>query len=683
MKLPIILRIFHSGNLKEVKQFDQDVIVFGHDADVTVDLDDADVSPVHCIIEKRDSGFYICDMGSQTGTLLNGKAVLDERIESGDEITIASYKVVFYQGAPKTKSADEKPTTAPAPAKPKLESKSEPKSEPKVAKPVEKVPEKKPEPKIEKSNEKSSPLVKTSAKKDSFKSAKNQTFAPASQIPDLKKYITPQKGTELEIIVGWQNTILGVHHFPNKANIKAGYLSEECDVYIPVREFGGISTIAQVSSTGAKILIPQTAKVTVLNSDGEVSEDQLQSLGRLNRRQSPAHILLDQAEVLCLEFEADGIVVLFRYTQKTQTVMLTPALDFTSGEMTAMALVTILVGLLGLFVSIYSPKPEEAEKEEEKPIQVAQFIYNKPYTPPEKTQQPKPEDETKTAPPKIKEPEKVKMADKQNEQQNKGNPNNKNQQAQKMATRANEVRPIPGRTSKSKTMTSAYKQGGSVKMSDKKSANAQSANAQQSGLFAALNSGGVREKLDQAYIGVGQALGTADKATGAGGPNENRAGGDVGGRFKDTGAGGKGTATQGIAGIGTQGRGDGTSAYGSANGLGGKDSVTVSGGGFEEEFVGTIDREAVRRVVQEHLREIRSCFERELNKSPGIEGKVVMYWEIGPQGKVLTSSVKTTSLNNANVENCMARAIKSWRFPEPPSNQIGEITYPFNLVGKR
>ena len=78
MKTPVILRIFKNGQLVEVKQFDQDQIVIGHDADVQVDLAHESVSSIHCLVEKRDQDYYICDLGSKSGTFKNGQAILDE-----------------------------------------------------------------------------------------------------------------------------------------------------------------------------------------------------------------------------------------------------------------------------------------------------------------------------------------------------------------------------------------------------------------------------------------------------------------------------------------------------------------------------------------------------------------------------------------------------------------------------
>ena len=69
MKSPVILRVFKNNQLLEVKQFDQKQIVFGQDAEVHLDLKGEGVSAIHCLIEMRDGGYYVSDLGSQTGTL--------------------------------------------------------------------------------------------------------------------------------------------------------------------------------------------------------------------------------------------------------------------------------------------------------------------------------------------------------------------------------------------------------------------------------------------------------------------------------------------------------------------------------------------------------------------------------------------------------------------------------------
>ncbi|HWU43232.1 MAG TPA: AgmX/PglI C-terminal domain-containing protein, partial [Bdellovibrio sp.] len=180
-----------------------------------------------------------------------------------------------------------------------------------------------------------------------------------------------------------------------------------------------------------------------------------------------------------------------------------------------------------------------------------------------------------------------------------------------------------------------------------------------------------------------EVLGMADKASGSSGFNENRAGDDLGSKFKDAGAGGKGTATQGIAGIGTKGRSSGQSAYGAADGFGPKSSVVVAGGSFEESFDATIDKEAIRRVIRAKLHEVKSCYERALNtleKGRRLEGKIVLGWDIVEKGQARNVKVVSSTLGNTQVENCIRDRLASWVFPEPPTGLTAEVkAYPFVL----
>jgi outer membrane biosynthesis protein TonB len=97
---------------------------------------------------------------------------------------------------------------------------------------------------------------------------------------------------------------------------------------------------------------------------------------------------------------------------------------------------------------------------------------------------------------------------------------------------------------------------------------------------------------------------------------------------------------------------------------------------------GSIDREAVARVINSHLAEVHSCYERALIKDPGLAGKVVLEWTIGPGGRVTAAKTKSSTLRNASVESCILNSLKGWTFPSPQGG-IVIITYPFmfNSVG--
>ncbi|WP_163996238.1 AgmX/PglI C-terminal domain-containing protein [Pyxidicoccus caerfyrddinensis] len=97
---------------------------------------------------------------------------------------------------------------------------------------------------------------------------------------------------------------------------------------------------------------------------------------------------------------------------------------------------------------------------------------------------------------------------------------------------------------------------------------------------------------------------------------------------------------------------------------------------------GTVDREAVARVINSHLNEVHGCYERALLKQPGLAGKVVLEWTIGAAGRVVAAKTKSSTLSNAAVEGCILASLKSWTFPAPKGGVV-IITYPFlfNSVG--
>ncbi|MGE4130422.1 MAG: AgmX/PglI C-terminal domain-containing protein [Bdellovibrionales bacterium] len=90
-----------------------------------------------------------------------------------------------------------------------------------------------------------------------------------------------------------------------------------------------------------------------------------------------------------------------------------------------------------------------------------------------------------------------------------------------------------------------------------------------------------------------------------------------------------------------------------------------------------MDREAIRRVIREHLREIRNCYEARLQSNPELHGKVVLQWNIVGAGQVKNARVTGNSLGDSAVGDCLARRLSTWTFPSPPQDQIGQVVYPF------
>ena len=71
----------------------------------SVFLDDVTVSRVHAVIEKLDSGFSLKDSGSLNGTYVNGESVSEVDLNSGDEIQIGKFHLLFVTGSVAKKNA--------------------------------------------------------------------------------------------------------------------------------------------------------------------------------------------------------------------------------------------------------------------------------------------------------------------------------------------------------------------------------------------------------------------------------------------------------------------------------------------------------------------------------------------------------------------------------------------------
>jgi len=95
---------------------------------------------------------------------------------------------------------------------------------------------------------------------------------------------------------------------------------------------------------------------------------------------------------------------------------------------------------------------------------------------------------------------------------------------------------------------------------------------------------------------------------------------------------------------------------------------------------GSLDKEIIRRVVRLHMNEVKYCYDQELVRKPGIEGRLSVQFVISPFGQVVSSVMQSTTMNNLGVEKCVVDAVKRWEFPKPTGGGIAIVAYPFNFV---
>lgn len=91
---------------------------------------------------------------------------------------------------------------------------------------------------------------------------------------------------------------------------------------------------------------------------------------------------------------------------------------------------------------------------------------------------------------------------------------------------------------------------------------------------------------------------------------------------------------------------------------------------------GTIDRDAVAKVIAAHLTEVQRCYEASLVLEGSAGGRLAVEWTITPAGSVANARVNSTTLKQASVPQCVLAALKGWVFPKARGGNV-VIRYPF------
>lgn len=139
-----------------------------------------------------------------------------------------------------------------------------------------------------------------------------------------------------------------------------------------------------------------------------------------------------------------------------------------------------------------------------------------------------------------------------------------------------------------------------------------------------------------------------------------------------------GPLTKGLAALGGAGSlGSGTAGSGQVRG------VPVRVPKKPSKIQGQIDRDALARVINAHVNDMRACYERSLIRDSNLgAGKVTLEWTIDQTGSVSDVSTKTSTIKNNDVVSCLLDVIRGLKFPKPEGGVV-IVSYPilFNSVG--
>ena len=90
------------------------------------------------------------------------------------------------------------------------------------------------------------------------------------------------------------------------------------------------------------------------------------------------------------------------------------------------------------------------------------------------------------------------------------------------------------------------------------------------------------------------------------------------------------------------------------------------------------DKANIKSVVQRGNGAVRYCFESELSQNPTLNGKTLVNWTIGNDGRVIKAFIQSSTVDNKRMESCLLRAVKRWRF-EAPKGGYCQIAFPFTF----
>lgn len=160
------------------------------------------------------------------------------------------------------------------------------------------------------------------------------------------------------------------------------------------------------------------------------------------------------------------------------------------------------------------------------------------------------------------------------------------------------------------------------------------------------------------------------------------------GGFKASSLTGKGpsagvTIGDGAGGVATTGINSLIRKDGAAGSMGGKGDRRVSGKVTaqprlaRQKGTASLSKEEIARVIQSHIGEIQYCYEKQLRSTPGLAGRVMLEWTVTSSGGVGVVKVATSSLSSDAATRCMMDRVKKWKFPKPKGSGSVTIAYPF------
>ncbi len=96
----------------------------------------------------------------------------------------------------------------------------------------------------------------------------------------------------------------------------------------------------------------------------------------------------------------------------------------------------------------------------------------------------------------------------------------------------------------------------------------------------------------------------------------------------------------------------------------------------------TLDRAIIEKTIESHFEEVSACYQAGLDRNAELTGTVTVRLAIDKKGEVASVNVQSSTLGDKPVEECIVKAVKTWKFPKPKGSGSVMATYPFVLKTK-
>lgn len=656
-QIPMTFKVYSGDELIRTEELQQDIIKVGKLPSSHLRIDDDNVSRMHAVIEvSGPDEIFIIDLGSASGTIVNGKKVNKCKLESGDEILLGDTRVEVEIGAPAEEAAE--PAPPPAVAAPSAPPAPAPMPAPAAA-PAPAVP---------------NPFAAGAALPNPF-AAPAAPAAPAGpEDPDQVQYgivasgppVSPEEvettDQAVEVTVMWgDKSVLNVDHLSPARSYYVGedqgkvtvdyFLGEEAlgtnRMPVCVETGGGVAAVIPAGATGEITVGDQTMSVADLEAQGRLS-----ACGELPGAKQFALPPGATARIHHREFTfvVRPVNAGRRVGAGMTGIDYTPFL-YIGGSMLVFGLMLVL---------FYFAPPSSASLSLDllnADSRLVQYLMEPPETQEEET------------------PDWLQESNQDDDEGGKGK-RHKGEEGQM------------GKKESKKTNNRYAIEGPEDNQDPHMAREAAQEMARNAGVLGTLRSMTGSWNSPTSPYGADTALGN-DPMSALGGLmgdqiGENFGFGGLGLHGTGRGGGGTGEGTIGLGNLGTIGHGGGGgngNGYGrGAGGFHGRAARVPRIRSGAADVRGSLSREVIRRVIRRHINEVRFCYEQELNQRPDLEGRVTVRFIIAASGAVQTSLVQASTLRNQRVESCVAGAVRRWTFPAPDGGGIVIVNYPFMLT---